>query len=159
MSIIELEDGWSKIYPAIENLVQHLWPEEGQRWEQVKITNTEYMAVFVQVYDMCVQRYPNNHSEQLYERYKDTINQVFDQNVLPKIDSASDNDMSVVVNDQWSRFRIFVRWISGFLSYLDRFHTLRMGLPKLRETGLSIFKDNLRQRLIEDNIIDALDDK
>ena len=169
MSIIELEDGWSKIYPAIENLVQRLWPEEGQRWEQVKINNTEYMTVFVEVYNMCAQKYPNNHADQLYERYKDTVNQVFDQNVLPIIDScinASEDEITVVINDQWSRFRIFVKWISAFFSYLDRYHTKRMGLPGLRETGIGVFKDNLRQliqksgpcRLTEDNI-DALEDK
>jgi cullin 1 len=145
----DLEEGWSKIYPAIEDLVQRLWPE-GQEWERVKITNTEYMTVFTLVYNMCVQKPPHNYSDQLYGRYMDTINQVFNQNVLPKTDSASKDDMRFVVNDQWSRFCIFVKWISAYFSYLDRFHTSRMGMPTLYEMGIGVFKDNLRQHLTEE---------
>jgi len=159
----DLEEGWSKISDALSDLVQRLWPEgsegpegpegpEGQEWKSVKVTNKEFMTVFTLVYNMCVQKPPHNYSDQLYGRYMDTINQVFNQNVLPKTDSASKDDIHVVVNNQWSRFCIFVKWISAFFSYLDRFHTSRRGMPKLYEMGIGVFKDNLRQHLTEEII-------
>ena len=150
MNTIELEDGWAKILPTIDNLVHNLWPEDGQSWEPVKINNEIYMKVFIQVYTLCNR--DQNYSDQLYQRYKDKVEKVFTQNVQPQIDSASDAELSMVVKDQWFRFRIFIKWISSFFSYLDRFHTKRKGLPSLKETGYGVFKEHLRQRLPEDII-------
>jgi len=99
---------------------------------------------------MCTQKPPHNYSEQLYQRYKDTLEQVFAQNVLPKIDSASEDELSMVVKEQWSLFRIFVKWMESLFSYLNRFHITRQNLPGLWDIGQGIFVDNLRQRLPED---------
>ena len=107
------------------------------------------MKVFIQVYNLCDN---HNYSEQLYQRYKDKVEKVFTQNVQPQIDSASDAELSMVVKDQWFRFRIFIKWISSFFSYLDRFHIKQKGLPSLKETGYGVFKDHLPQRLSEDII-------
>ena len=131
---IELEEGWSKIQSNIDRLVQHLWldPFVGDP----QINNKEYMSTFSVVYIMCTQKPPHNYSDQLYERYKQTVEQIFNENVIPRLDGDLDTDLSTVVKDQLYRFRIFVRWMSSLFSYLDRFHVKRQGLPSLKDSQL-----------------------
>ena len=155
-SFIELEDGWSKILLGIENIINHLWPDDGTAPTLRKVENKEYMDIFTTVYNMCIQPPPHNYSEQLYQRYYHTIERVFAQNVQPHIDSAPDDELSMVIKDQKYRFHAFVKWIASFFSYLDRFHTKRQGLPRLREMGYGIFKDHLQKRFSED-IMDVLE--
>ena len=58
------------------------------------------------------------------------------------------------IQEQWSRYRIFMKWMAAFFSYLDRFHTKRLGLPHIkgRDMGATLFRDYLRDRLSEDSI-------
>ena len=137
---IELEEGWSKIQPNIDRLVQQLWPSKGVHHaspiDDPEISSKGYMSTFIQVYNMCTQKPPHNYSDQLYERYKQTVEQIFKENVIPRLDGDPDTDLSAVVKDQLYRFRIFVRCMSALFSYLDRFHVKRQGLPSLKDSQL-----------------------
>ena len=107
---------------------------------------------------MCTQKPPYNYSEQLYQKYIQTIEQVFVINVIPRLDESSEKELTKVIQDQWLCFRVFVKWMSSFFSYLDRFHTKRQALPCLKETGHAVFKDYLKQRF-SDDILTLLEDK
>ena len=148
---IELEEGWSKIQPNIDRLVRFLWvnPPGGTP----KINNQEYLSTFTQVYTMCTQKPPYNYSEQLYERSKQTVEQVFNDNVIPNLDIDPESGItSESIKTQWSLFCIFVKWMNSFFSYLDRFHTKRQGLPSFKDMGHAVFRDYLRKSLSEDVI-------
>ena len=151
--IVELEEGWAQIDDGvIQRLHAFL---DGSQFQ--KFDNKDYMTYFMLVYSMCTQKPPHNYSEHLYQRYVQTIEQTFEQKVLPKIEGASDTEMSSVVQEQWESFRVFVRWMGNVFSYLDRFHTTRQGMPKLKEIGHNVFKDGIRSYVSED-IMSLLED-
>ena len=146
---IELEEGWSKmIQPNIDTMVHVVWNNSTEH----KLDNKTYMTIFSAVYTMCEQEPPHNYSNQLYERYKQTVEQVFKDNVIPHLDIDHESGITSPIKKQWSLFCIFIKWMKSFFSYLDRFHTKRHGLPGLQETGYAVFKDYLRQHLSEEII-------
>ena len=151
---IQLDEGWSTmIQPNIDRLVHEVWDNKclGRKFD-----NKEYMTTFTAVYTMCNQEPPHNYSDKLYERYNQTIEQVFKDNVIPHLDIDPESGITSSIKEQWYMYCIFIRWMKSFFSYLDRYHTKRQGLPSLQETGHAVFKDYLRQSLSEE-IISELD--
>ena len=154
----ELEEGWNQITPEIENLIHKVWHDNDKDPKSVSFSNEEYMKVYLIVYNMCTQKPPYNYSEQLYQKYIQIIEQTFVINIIPRLDKSSEKELSTVIQSQWLCFSVFVKWMSSFFSYLDRFHTKRQGLPRLKDTGNAVFKDYLKQRYSED-ILSLLEDK
>ena len=150
MNTIELEEGWTQIEQHIERLIQILWYDTP--YSTPVIHNRDYMIAFTLVYQMCAQDHPHKYSEQLYSRYKKTYNDVFIQNVVPKIDVASDTELDI--QEQWMKYKIFMKWMNNFFSYLDRFYTKRQGLPPVKgyDMGTELFRDYLCDRLSEERI-------
>ena len=199
MNTIKLEEGWVEIETYINRLIQIVWIDDltGRKFD-----NKDYMTVFTLVYQMCAQKGPHKYSEQLYSRYKKTYNDVFIQNVVPKIDVAPDterprgrtpsaarlpsvelnfNDLpselkrlifdknrqaakderlrqNYAIQEQWMKYKIFMKWMNNFFSYLDRCYTKRQGLPPVKgyDMGTELFRDHLRDRLSEERIDDIL---
>ncbi len=149
---VEMEEGWNTINPEIENLVNKVWSDNDSNPKNVSFSNEEYMKVYLVVYTMCTQKPPHNYSEQLYQKYIQIIEQTFVINIIPRLDESSEKKLTTVIQEQWLRFSVFVKWMSSFFSYLDRFHTKRQGLPRLKETGHEIFKDYLKQRFSGDSL-------
>ena len=149
MNTIELEEGWAQIETYINRLIQIVWSDD---LKERKINNRDYMTAFTLVYNMCTQDHPHKYSEQLYSRYKKTYNDVFIQHVVPKIDVAPDTELAI--QEQWRKYKIFMKWMYNFFSYLDRFYIKRQGLPPVKgpDMGSRLFKDHLRNRLSEESI-------
>ena len=152
MNPIELEEGWVQIYPYVERLIHAVWSDD-PRWCGHRFDNKDYMTVFVLVFQMSSWSPPHNYSEQLYSRYKKIHNDVFTQNVVPKIGVAPDNEL--VIQEQWGKYKIFTRWMGNFFSYLDRFYTKRQDLPPVKDMGMRLFKEHLRDNF-SDERIDAM---
>jgi cullin 1 len=53
---------------GIEKLIRIL-----ENFEDVHFTADEYMGLYTDIYDMCIQRPPYDYSSQLYDRYKDVL--------------------------------------------------------------------------------------
>ena len=151
MNTIELEEGWDQIEQHIERLIQILWYDTPN--STPVIHNRDYMTVFTLVFQMSTQEPPHNYSEQLYSRYEKIHNDVFTHNVVPKIDVAPDNEL--VIQEQWGKYKIFTRWMGNFFSYLDRFYTKRQDLPPVKDMGMRLFKEHLRDNF-SDERIDAM---
>ena len=155
MNTIELEEGWVQIYAYVERLINGVWSDDLECWGpgEQGISNKEYITGFTLVYQMSTQEPPHNYSEQLYSRYEKIHNDVFTQNVVPKIDVAPDNEL--VIQEQWGKYKIFTRWMGNFFSYLDRFYTKRQDLPPVKDMGMRLFKEHLRDNF-SDERIDAM---
>ena len=153
MNTIELEEGWAQIEIYVERLIQIVWSDD-LKVPSHKFDNKDYMTVFTLVYSMGTQDHPHKYSEQLYSRYKKTYNDVFIQHVVPKIDVAPDTELPDTIQEQWGNYKIFMKWMGSFFSYLDHFHTKRQGLPPVKgsDMGSRLFKDHLRNRLSEESI-------
>ena len=150
MNTIKLEEGWDQIETCINKLIQIVWSDTP--YSTPVIHNRDYMTAFTLVYQMCTQEAPHNYSEQLYSRYKKTYNDVFIQHVVPEIDVAPDTGLDI--QEQWMKYKIFMKWMNNFFSYLDRFYTKRQALPPVKgyDMGTKLFRDYLCDRLSEERI-------
>jgi len=142
MNTIELEEGWVQIEKHIEKLIHCVWPSSSGHTDRV-IDNRDYMSVFTLVYQMCTQEAPHNYSGQLYSRYNKKSKDVFADHVVPKIDVASYTESTI--QEQWIKYKTFMKWMGRFFSYMDRFHTKRQDLPPIKGyDGSRLFRDHLR---------------
>ena len=77
-SIVQLEDGWSKIQnggiAVLERFLDGELGGDEDRSKPVKLFSKEdYAHLYTTVYNMCTQRSPNNWDEQLYKRYGESL--------------------------------------------------------------------------------------
>ncbi|KAL6627867.1 hypothetical protein ACP70R_031593 [Stipagrostis hirtigluma subsp. patula] len=66
--IVALEDGWKYMVTGVDKLKRVLAGEDG-----VGFTPDEYINLYTTIYNMCTQKPPNEYSQELYDRYRQTF--------------------------------------------------------------------------------------
>jgi len=148
--IIELEAGWEFMQKGITKLKNIL---EGNPEQQ--INSEEYMMLYTTIYNMCTQKPPQDYSQQLYDRYRESFEEYITSMVLPALREKHDEFMLRELVERWGNHKIMVRWLSRFFNYLDRYFIARRSLPALNEVGLMCFRD-LVYHEIKNNVRDAV---
>jgi len=148
--IIELEAGWEFMQKGITKLKNIL---EGNPEQQ--INSEEYMMLYTTIYNMCTQKPPQDYSQQLYDRYRESFEEYITSMVLPALREKHDEFMLRELVERWGNHKIMVRWLSRFFNYLDRYFIARRSLPALNEVGLMCFRDLVYQE-IKNNVRDAV---
>ncbi|KAL3819937.1 hypothetical protein ACJIZ3_005842 [Penstemon smallii] len=140
---IEFNVGWSEFMEkGISRLKTILDGNEG-----TSFSSEEYMFLYTIIFDMCTQKPPFDHSQKLYEKYKECINEYIMITVLPSLRKKHNEFMLMELVKRWSNHKVMVRWLSRFFSYLDRYYIARRSLPLLKEAGLKCFQDLVHQEL------------
>ena len=76
------------------------------------------------VYDMAVQRPPNNFCDQLYERYKAVYVDYLRDVVMPQLRERGGAFMLAEIGKRWTNHRdVMVKWMKKFFLYLDQYYT------------------------------------
>ncbi|CEP00115.1 hypothetical protein PBRA_007849 [Plasmodiophora brassicae] len=125
--VIDLEQGWAHCRDTgINPLLQRIETafDDGE-FERCTIKAETYMDVYDKVFKMCIQRDPNNHSEQLYVRYTEAIRMYLQGTVVPELARArSQNEVLFLRewNKRWKYQKILVQGLSGMFTYIDRFY-------------------------------------
>lgn len=133
--VISLEEGWEYMSDGITKLKSIL---EGS---VEQFNSEEYMMLYTTIYDMCTQKPPNDYSQQLYDRYREAIEDYIRSTVLPSIREKHDEFMLRELVKRWGNHKLMVRWLSRFFYYLDRYFIARRTLSPLNEVGLTCFRD------------------
>lgn len=148
--IIELETGWEFMQKGITKLKNIL---EGIPEQQ--FSSEEYIMLYTTIYNMCTQKPPQDYSQQLYDRYRESFEEYITSMVLPALREKHDEFMLRELVKRWGNHKIMVRWLSRFFNYLDRYFIARRSLPALNEVGLMCFRDLVYQE-IKNNVRDAV---
>ncbi|XP_024398790.1 cullin-1 [Physcomitrium patens] len=148
--VIELEQGWSFMKKGITKLKNIL---EGVPEQQ--FSSEEYMLLYTTIYNMCTQKPPQDYSQQLYDRYRESFEDYIKSKVLPALREKHEEFMLKELVKRWDNHKIMVRWLSRFFNYLDRYFIARRSLPALSEVGLMCFRD-LVYAEIKINVKDAV---
>jgi cullin 1 len=113
---------------------------------------------------MCTQRAPYNHSQQIYQRHGETIQDYLERTVLPAIRSKGASGGGVPLLEElefrWNNHTIMNKWYSKFFTYLDRFYVKHHSLPSLSQAGLTAFKTNIYEHVkvgAKDAIVELID--
>merc|ERR1719171_715203 len=74
--IIYLEEGWDVLESGLRPRAEMCIAESPPERKQFLITTDEYSTLYTTVYDMCIQRSPNDFTQDLYKRYSDHLRDV-----------------------------------------------------------------------------------
>ncbi|GJV90390.1 cullin-1 [Tanacetum coccineum] len=135
---ITFEEGWSFMETGIEKLKRIL---EGK--PEPQFNPEEYIMLYTKIYNMCTQKPPYDHSQQLYDKFKEVFDEYIRSMVLPSLREKHDEFMLQELVRRWANHKLMVRWLSRFFHYLDRYYNTRRSLPPLREVGLTCFRDSV----------------
>ena len=149
--IIELDEGWAKLQGSIDQLIDVC---ENDFPPQTDLS--QVMQNYSIVYDMAVQRPPNNHCDQLYERYKAVYVNYLTNQVVPQLREKGGAFMLAEIGKRWTNHRdVMVKWMKKFFLYLDQYYTKREKLPNIYDTGMIAFKDTMFP-LVKDDVTTAI---
>ena len=92
---------------------------------------------------MCTQKPPDDHSEQLYARYRLAFQTYINEVVLPALRGLQGESLLRQLVTRWNNHKVMVRWLSRFFNYLDRYYIQRHNLHSLNDVGLIVFRGEL----------------
>ncbi|TVU17816.1 hypothetical protein EJB05_33873 [Eragrostis curvula] len=152
---IDLEEGWAFMQKGITKLKNIL---EGK--PEPQFSSEDYMMLYTTIYNMCTQKPPNDYSQQLYDKYRESFEEYITSMVLPSLREKHDEFMLRELVQRWSNHKVMVRWLSRFFHYLDRYFISRRSLTPLKEVGLTCFRDLIYQEIkgqVKDAVIALID--
>ncbi|XP_049412004.1 cullin-1-like [Solanum stenotomum] len=132
---IELEEGMECVQKGLNKLKIII---EG---EPESFTSDEYVMLYTTIYNMCTQKAPHDYSEQLYDKYKEAVEDYIITIVLPSLNKKHDEFLLKELEKRWASHKLMVKWLLKFFRYLDKFFIKRAEVPALNEVGLSCFRD------------------
>ncbi|OAP14984.1 hypothetical protein AXX17_AT1G52900 [Arabidopsis thaliana] len=94
-------------------------------------------------YRICAYKNP----QQLYDKYRELIENYAIQTVLPSLREKHDECMLRELAKRWNAHKLLVRLFSRRLVYLDDSFLSKKGLPSLREVGLNCFRDQVYREM------------
>ncbi|KAL6784868.1 CUL2 [Auxenochlorella protothecoides x Auxenochlorella symbiontica] len=147
---IKLEEGWAMMEGGITKLKRVL---EGEKTEA--FTAQEYMQLYTNIYNMCTQKLPYDHSEQLYARYRTSLQNYIEECVVPSLKDLKGVSLLRTLCRRWQNHTLMVRWMSRIFSYLDRYYVQRHNLNSMNEVGLLVWKEVVHE-VIKSRVTDAI---
>jgi len=105
----------------------------------------EYMKIYRSVYKMCTQKAPHNYPQEVYDKYRELIEEYISWKVLPalevEVEGHDDELMLRKVVKIWENYESMLRFLSNMFYYLDRYFVPKHSLPALREVGMKCFHE------------------
>ncbi|XP_023643735.1 putative cullin-like protein 2 [Capsella rubella] len=130
------EEGWSFTQKGVTKLIRIL---EGESEPQFKAQ--QLLDLYTNGYVICTKK-PADYSQQLYDKYREVIEDYIIQTVLPSLKEKHGEDMLRELVRRWKNHKIMLDMFTvWFFPYLERYFIPRKGLPSLSEVGLTCFRD------------------
>lgn len=141
--IIDLEDGYKKVKEeGIKPFLNFI--ETGER---DFFRARDYVKLYDLIFKMCIQRDPYNWSEQMYQRYTQSILNYLLEKVRPSFNAACNSYEIAFLREwttRWKNQKLIVKGLSKLFMYLDRFYTPNTdGILALKEQGFKLYKENI----------------
>ncbi|TVU10729.1 hypothetical protein EJB05_44275, partial [Eragrostis curvula] len=168
---VELEEGWrflasslAKIRRAVDGGGEGLSVEEN-------------MQTYTTVYCMCKQAAPHNYSQQLYQRYKDDLDDYIKSTtsrnvwisvlgrasqVLPTLKEMHGEVLLRGLLDRWRKHSRILDSEIKLFRYLHRYYISKTSLPPLKQLGSTSFRDlvfNEFKSTVTRTVISMIDDE
>ncbi|EFH64434.1 hypothetical protein ARALYDRAFT_338392 [Arabidopsis lyrata subsp. lyrata] len=145
---IKFEEGWSFLEKGVTKMIRILEGEPEPPFE-----SNQYMNLYTTAYSMCTQK--PDYSAQIYDKYREMIEDYVTQTVLPSLREKHDEYMLRELVKRWDNHKVLVRWFIRFFNYIDRYYVIRRKVQSLREVGLTCF-NNLVYREMQSTATEAV---
>ncbi|XP_048447417.1 cullin-1 [Pyrus x bretschneideri] len=145
--LIEWEQGWDYIQQGIAKMNRIV-----QGSSEPQFTSEEYMKLYTTIYNMSIQQPPHNYSRQLYEKYRETIEEYISSTVLPSLQEKHHEFMLQEFVRSWGNYKVMFRWLSHFFRFSDDHCITRnqTSLPGPNEVALNCFRNLVYQKVNAD---------
>jgi len=146
--IIKLDDGWKRIQKvglqAFLDRVENCNDAELSSRPNPVDEMTEIIDI---VFQMCIQREPNNFSGAVYDRVQFTTETYFQNYFIPALKKAEERSEQAFLDEfakRWKQCHFTVGGMKRMFNYLNRYHVPNSdGLLELVENGYRLFKANV----------------
>jgi len=144
--IIKLDDGWQRIkeggLQAFLDRVEACNDAELSARPNPVDEMTEIIDI---VFQMCIQREPNNFSGAVYDRVQFTTQTYFEGSFIPSLRTARERSEQAFLDEfakRWKQCHFTVGGMKRMFNYLNRYHVPNSdGLLELAENGYRLFKE------------------
>eukprot|EP01026_Neomeris_dumetosa_P084477 TRINITY_DN990_c0_g1_i4.p2 TRINITY_DN990_c0_g1~~TRINITY_DN990_c0_g1_i4.p2 ORF type:complete len:239 (-),score=38.32 TRINITY_DN990_c0_g1_i4:17-733(-) len=145
---IKFEEGWEVLQKGWAKLDRLLNNDPDEKQFDAEL----YMTIYTTIYDMCVQKPPNDYSGELYQHYQNGLKQFILDKVNPSISQHKGRGESLLreLLRKWDNHKVMIRWLSRFLNYLDRYYVPRNHVPKISDAGIIEFRENCYKKFCEE---------
>ncbi|WZZ19890.1 hypothetical protein YC2023_121277 [Brassica napus] len=136
-TIIEYEQGCRCLETGVSKLTRILEEETSEK----PFTREQYLEYYTTIYNMCIQENPHNYSQRLYHKYHDIVEHYANETVLPCIKQKDAVYLLRELSRKWDHYKVFVKWLSHFFTYLERSFISYRNYPSLLEVAMKSFRD------------------
>jgi len=153
--IISLEGGWTRIKTGGLDAFLERVEKCNEKELSTRPNPAKEMEIIIDiVFQMCIQREPNNFSEAVYNRVAETTKSYFNTFHNRALDDAkrkSEHAFLTEMAKRWKQCTYTVHGIKRMFNYLNRYHVPNSdGLLNLVENGYNIWKENVFDRHSQD---------
>ncbi|CAF1923551.1 unnamed protein product [Brassica oleracea] len=156
-TIIDFEQGCKCLEAGVSELKRILEEETSE----TRIDPKQYLELYTTIYNMCIQKHPHDHSQRLYNKYHDIVEHYAKKTVLPCVQQKHDEYLLRELSRRWDHYKVFVKWLSHFFNYLERFFIPQRNYPSLLEVAMKSFRNRvyLEVQVNAKDVVIALIDK
>ncbi|XP_039002260.1 cullin-1-like [Hibiscus syriacus] len=143
LKYIPLDEGMMIMDEAIEKAKKIL---EGN--PETKFSGEEYQRFYECVYFMCTYHSSNEKTMQLYEKFRNSLEESIFSKVLPNLINKQGENLLREFVVMWSNYKLMARWLCRFFEYLDRFFIPQhIELESLNGISFSCFREMVFKKL------------
>jgi cullin 1 len=147
--IIKFDEGYAKVYNTGIKPFLTLIEDEKREFFKAK----EFVELYDLIFKMCIQRDPYNHSEPMYEKYKEAIKHYLLEKVTEGFEKVKNSHETAFLKEwtmRWKKQTLVVKGMSKLFMYLDRFYTVNTdNVEKLSEQGYKLYKEIIFEKYRE----------
>ncbi|KAL8031552.1 hypothetical protein ABFX02_13G033600 [Erythranthe guttata] len=135
-----MEEGWAIMEDGIAKVKNILEELESQ------FSSEEYMRLYTTMFNLAGRNNIDDDyiCQQLYNNYKESVQAYIMLTVNPSLRDKHDEFDEFMLRElvrRWSDHKVMVKWLSRFLSYLDRYFVVRKKIESVKDHGFSCFRD------------------
>ncbi|KAG4111561.1 hypothetical protein ERO13_D13G111200v2 [Gossypium hirsutum] len=117
-------------------------------YPETKFSGEEYQRFYECVYFMCTYHSSNEKTMQLYEKFRNSLEESIFSTVLPTLVNKQGANLLREFVVIWSNYKLMARWLCRFFEYLDRFFIPQhIELESLNGISFSCFRDLVFKKL------------
>jgi len=144
--IIKLDDGWRRIQEGgLKAFLDRVEACNDAELSSRPNPVNEMTEIIDIVFQMCIQREPNNFSEAVYDRVQFTTQEYFENDFIKALRAAQERSEQSFLDEfakRWKQCHFTVGGMKRMFNYLNRYHVPNSdGLLELAENGYRLFKE------------------
>jgi len=146
--IVKFDEGWKRVKDiALDKFLERVEIYDAKELLTRPNPAKEMVDVVDIVFQMCIQREPNNFSERIYNKVATVVTKYFETNFVRALEqkrARTDNEFLEEFAQRWKQAKITAEGINRIFNYLNRYHVPNSdNLLDLLQNCFDIFKTTI----------------